>query len=108
MIARAWHGIVPEDLAEEYLDYVKRTGVPGLGSTPGNLGVMVFRRLEQGNAHFFLISFWESFEAISRFAGPDVELARYYPDDEKYLVELEPTVTHYEVVVGQELPEYSD
>jgi heme-degrading monooxygenase HmoA len=105
MIARAWHGMVPEALAEEYLDYVKRTGVPGLGSTPGNLGVMVFRRVEQGNAHFLLISFWESFEAISRFAGPDVERARYYPDDEKYLVELEPTVTHYELVVGQEILE---
>jgi heme-degrading monooxygenase HmoA len=105
MIARAWHGMVPEDLAEEFLDYVKRTGVPGLGSTAGNLGVMVFRRVEEGNVHFLLISFWESFEAISRFAGPDVELARYYPDDEKYLVELEPTVTHYELVVGQEILE---
>jgi heme-degrading monooxygenase HmoA len=103
MIARAWHGMVPEDLAEEYLDYVKRTGVPGLGSTPGNLGVMVFRRLEQGHAHFLLISFWQSFEAISRFAGSEVERARYYPDDEKYLIELEPTVTHYDLVVGQEI-----
>jgi heme-degrading monooxygenase HmoA len=95
--------MVPEDRAEEYLDYVKRTGVPGLGSTPGNLGVMVFRRVEKGNAHFLLISFWESFEAISTFAGPDVDQARYYPDDEQYLVELEPTVTHYELVVGQEI-----
>jgi heme-degrading monooxygenase HmoA len=105
MIARAWHGMVPEDQAEEYLDYVKRTGVPGLGSTPGNLGVMVFRRVEQGHAHFLLMSFWESYEAIARFAGPDIELARYYPEDEKYLIELEPTVTHYEVVVGEEILE---
>jgi heme-degrading monooxygenase HmoA len=105
MIARAWHGMVPEEQAEEYLEYVRKTGVPGLGSTPGNLGVMVLRRLEQENAHFLLISFWESYEAISRFAGPDIERARYYPEDEKYLVELEPTVTHYEVVVGQEILE---
>jgi heme-degrading monooxygenase HmoA len=97
--------MVPQDQAEEYLDYVKRTGVPGLGSTPGNLGVMVLRRVEQGHAHFLLISFWESFEAISRFAGPEVERARYYPDDEEYLIELEPTVTHYEVVVGQDILE---
>ena len=105
MIARVWHGIVPEGEAEEYLDYVNITGVPGLGSTPGNLEVMVFSRVEQGRVHFLLTSFWESYEAISNFAGPDIELARYYPDDEKYLIELEPRVTHHEVVVGQEILE---
>ena len=105
MLARTWHGMVPEDKAQEFLDYVNRTGVPGLSSTPGNLGVMVFRRVEQGNTHFLLMSFWESYDAISGFAGPDVELARYYPEDERYLIELEPKVTHYEVVVGQEMLE---
>ena len=103
MLARTWHGMVPEDKAQEFLDYVNRTGVPGLSSTPGNLGVMVFRRVEQGTAHFLLTSFWESRDAIARFAGPDIEKARYYPEDENYLIELEPTVTHYEVVVGQEM-----
>jgi len=33
------------------------------------------------------------------------EVARYYPEDEKYLIELEPKVTHYQVVVGQEILE---
>ena len=103
MIARVWHGVVLEDKAEEFLDYVKRTGVPGLSSTPGNLGVMVFRRVEHERVHVLLTSFWQSYEAISAFAGADIERARYYPDDEKYLVELEPNVTHYEVVVGQEI-----
>ena len=105
MIARVWHGMVPEDKAEEYLDYVKATGVPGLASTPGNLGVMVLRRVDQGRVHFLLTSFWESYEAISKYAGPDIEQAQYYPEDEKYLIEVERRVTHYEVVVGQELLE---
>ena len=106
MIARTWHGVTAEDQAEEFLEYVKRTGVPGLSSTPGNLGVMVFRRVEEGRAHFLLTSFWESYDAIATFAGPDIEQARYYPEDEKYLLELERTVTHYEVVVGQEILDY--
>jgi heme-degrading monooxygenase HmoA len=105
MIARVWHGVTPEDKAEEFLEYVKRTGLPGLGSTPGNLGVMVFRQSEHGKVHFLLTSFWESRDAIARFACPDIKQARYYPEDEKYLIELEPTVTHYEVVVGQEILE---
>jgi heme-degrading monooxygenase HmoA len=105
MIARIWHGATPEDKADEFLEYVKKTGVPGLSSTPGNLGVMVFRRAEQGQVHFLLTSFWESYDAIATFAGPQIEQARYYPEDEKYLLELEPTVTHYEVAVGQEILE---
>jgi len=105
MIARVWHGVTPEDQVEEFLEYVKRTGVPGLSSTPGNLGVMVFRRVEEGKAHFLLTSYWESYQAIEGFAGADIEQARYYPEDERYLIELEPTVTHYEVVVGQEILE---
>jgi heme-degrading monooxygenase HmoA len=103
MIARVWHGATLEDRAEEFLEYVKRTGVPGLSSTTGNLGVMVFRRVEGGIVHFVLTSLWESYEAIARFAGPDIEQARYYPEDERYLIELEPTVTHYEVVVGEDM-----
>jgi heme-degrading monooxygenase HmoA len=105
MIARIWHGVTLADKADEFLEYVKKTGVPGLSSTPGNLGVMVFRRAEQGQVHFLLTSFWESREAIASFAGADIEQARYYPDDEKYLIELEPAVTHYEVAVGQEILE---
>ncbi|MBM4449127.1 MAG: antibiotic biosynthesis monooxygenase [Chloroflexi bacterium] len=100
MIARMWHGMVPEALADEYQNYIHETGLPGLQSTPGNLGVIILRRSEKGRVHFLLISFWESFEAIARFAGPDIEKARYYPDDEKYLLELEPKVTHYQVIVG--------
>jgi len=103
MIARMWHGMTPEALGDEYLDYLNATGVPELKSTAGNLGVIVLRRTENGIAHFLLTSYWESRAAIVKFAGADIEKARYYPDDARYLLELEPTVAHYEVVVGQEV-----
>ncbi|MFZ0335191.1 MAG: hypothetical protein WAN10_18945 [Candidatus Acidiferrales bacterium] len=48
-------------------------------------------------AHFITLSFWESRDAIVAFAGADIELAKYYPEDKKYLVEFEPKVTHYEL-----------
>ena len=48
-------------------------------------------------AHFITLSFWESREAIAAFAGTDIEVAKYYPEDEKYLLEFEPTVAHYEL-----------
>jgi heme-degrading monooxygenase HmoA len=100
MIARTWHGVTPLSKADEYLDYLHRTGIPDLRATEGNQGVYVLRRLDGDQAHFLLISLWDSMAAIHKFAGPNVEKARYYPQDADYLLELEPKVTHYEVMAG--------
>jgi len=97
MIARLWHGAVPAERSDAYLGYLEKTGVPDSRATPGNRGVYVLRRLEGGTAHFLFVSLWESMDAIGAFAGSEVEKARYYPEDPDYLLELEPTVTHYEV-----------
>ncbi len=102
MIARAWHGAVPEAKAEEYQEYLMKTGVPDLQNTPGNRGVYVFRRIEEGAAHFQLVSLWDSLDSIRAFAGDPVDAARYYPEDKQFLLELEPNVTHYDVLVKPE------
>jgi heme-degrading monooxygenase HmoA len=100
MIVRIWHGVTAAESSEEYRDYLSATGVPDYRATEGNLGVYVLRRLEGERAHFLTVSFWESIEAIEAFAGSDPERARYYPRDEEYLLDFEPTVEHYEVLVG--------
>ncbi len=99
MIARYWHGATPASKADEYVGYLNRTGVPDLQNTVGNQGVYVLRRIEGDVAHFLLISLWETEEVIAQFAGDDLEKARYYPQDSEFLLELEPRVTHYEVMV---------
>lgn len=98
MIARTWHGRVPAAKSEEYHAYLRRTGLADYAATEGNLGVMVFRRTEGEVTHFVLTTFWESVEAIRRFAGDDYERARYYPEDDEYLMEREPFVKHYDVL----------
>ena len=100
MIARLWHGAVPAEKAEEYMRYLEKTGLPDYRATPGNRGVYVLRRAEPSVAHFLLLTLWDSSEAIRAFAGDDMDRARYYPEDEEFLLELEPTVTHYEVAGG--------
>ncbi len=45
MIARSWHGAVPEAKADEYHEYLLKTGVPDLEGTLGNHGVYLFRRI---------------------------------------------------------------
>jgi hypothetical protein len=37
-------------------------------------------------------------EKVKAFAGPAPEKARYYPEDEEFLIGFEPSVKHYEVV----------
>lgn len=97
MIARMWHGAVPSEKAADYYDYLQRTGVTDYESTPGNRGVYILQREENGVTHFHILTFWESYDAIRAFAGDDYEKARYYPEDTAYLLELEPLVMHYEV-----------
>jgi heme-degrading monooxygenase HmoA len=101
MIARIWRGTTREEDAERYREYLDETGVKEARATPGNRGVLVMRRVEDGRAEFFFASFWESMEAIRGFAGDDVERAVYYPEDRRYLLELDPKVRHYEVVGGE-------
>lgn len=101
MIARIWTGVTPGIRADEYYGYIRRTGIPGLTQTPGNQGVYVFRQLNNNEAHFMMISFWDSFEAIKDFAGENISQARLYPDDNDFLIRYDSTVTHYEVLEFQ-------
>jgi heme-degrading monooxygenase HmoA len=100
VIARMWHGVTAAERADEYLDYLNETGVSDYRETEGNRGVYVLRRIERDRAHFLTVSFWGSIEEVKAFAGPDPEKARYYPEDERFLLEFEPQVKHYDVVIG--------
>ncbi len=97
MIARTWHGIVPEEKGDAYLQYVIETGVADYRSTQGFRGVRIMRRKEAGVEHFLVTSLWDSLNSIRAFAGDDIDRARYYPQDTEYLIELEPTVEHWQV-----------
>jgi heme-degrading monooxygenase HmoA len=98
MIARTWRGATKAEDAEVYLEYLNQTGFTEYRKTPGNQGVVGLRRIANGRAEFLLVSFWESEAAIRRFAGNDIDKAVYYPEDERFLVERDDHVSHYEVV----------
>ncbi len=97
MIARIWHGRTRAADAAAYRELLERLGLRDYRATPGNRGAWVLSRVEGDVAHFVTLSFWEGFDAIARFAGEDVDRARYYEEDKNYLLEFEPTVLHYEI-----------
>src|SRR5437870_2951855 len=98
MIARQWIGQTRESDAEVYSKYLEETGISEIRKTKGNKGVWLLRRLHDGKAEFIVLSMWESIDAIKEFAGTDYERARYYAEDKKFLLRLDPHVTHYEVL----------
>jgi len=98
MTARIWRGVVRRDDAEDYAGYIAETGFSAYGETAGNLGAWMLRRDDGERTEFLTFSLWESRDSIRAFAGDDIETAVYYPEDERYLIERDDTVRHYEVV----------
>ena len=98
MIARIWRGATKAEDADAYLEYVNETGLTQYRATPGNLGVLALRRVVDGRAELLLLTLWESEEAIRRFAGDDIGRAVFYPQDERFLVDKDDRVSHFDVV----------
>ncbi len=97
-IGRIWEGSTRAGDGEAYLAYLARTGFPGYRATPGNHGVLGFRRQDPRESHFLLLTLWESEEAIRAFAGPDLSRARFYPEDDRFLVRRGEVVRHLELI----------
>src|SRR5262249_53131996 len=97
VIARMWRGWTRREDADAYVDYLRRTGIAGYRATAGNSGAWILRRDEDERTEFVTLSFWDSLEAVAGFAGEDVEAAVFYPEDERFLVDRELFVSHYDV-----------
>jgi heme-degrading monooxygenase HmoA len=98
MIARIWRGVVRRDDAEAYADYIASTGMAEYRSTPGNKGAWMLRHDDGDRSEMITFSLWESRDSIRAFAGDDIDQAVFYPEDDRFLLERDLTVRHYEVV----------
>lgn len=95
MIARLWRGVAGTPAgADAYQRHVTVRVFPELKKIPGHQGAQVLRREQE----FLVITFWESMEAIRKFAGPDPERAVVEPEARAVLAEFDERVSHYEVV----------
>ena len=98
MIVRMWHGRVPTSKAQAYREFTTQRAIPDYQSVEGNLSIYILERSEGDITHFITLTFWQDMDSIKGFTGEDVERAKYYPEDQDFLLEFEPTVVHYEVV----------
>ena len=97
VIARTWRGWTRREDAEAYAAYIEETGIREYRATPGNRGAWILRRNDGERTEFVTLSFWDSLDAVKGFAGDDVERAVFYPGDDRFLVDREVTVRHWDV-----------
>ena len=98
-ILRRWTSRIRSCDEDAYSDYIRRTGLEDYRQTPGNMGAqMLLRPLGDGTTEVTTLSWWTSMEAIIAFAGPDPEIARYYPEDDRFLLEKPVSVEHHRIV----------
>lgn len=95
-VTRVWHGETRAVDADRYLCFLQEKGVLDYLKTPGILDVRIGRRIDGDRAHFWTISVWRDMKSIAAFAGCPTDRAKYYPEDEEFLLEKEPNVLHYE------------
>ena len=103
MIARIWHGAVPVEKSEAYLEKMRTVALPGYRDVEGNQGAWVMHRIEGDIAHFDMLSFWDDVDAIKRFAGEDYNISYYFEFDDDFLIEKEPHVRHCEMFAGSDM-----
>jgi len=97
MIGRIWRGWTRAADAEAYADYVAITGLAAYRATPGNRGAWILTRIDGDRAEILAVSLWDDLGAVRAFAGEDPERAVFYPEDDRFLVDRELTVTHWAV-----------
>ena len=102
IILRKWSSRIRSADREAYVDYVLKSGAEDYEKTPGNLGYHILTRdLGDGTSEITTLSWWDSMDSIRQFAGPEPQIARYYPEDDRFLLERPEKVEHHLVEKGR-------
>ena len=104
-ILREWRAEIRRAQSDEYVSYIRSTGLRDYRQTEGNLGALIaVREIDSERTEVVTLSLWSSWEAIRAFAGDPPDQARYYPKDDQYLLTRPKTVKHYEAYGELALP----
>lgn len=96
-IMREWRAEIRRPLRQAYVEYVTATGIAAYRRTPGNLGACIAcRDLDAERSEVVTLSWWTDLDAIKGFAGSDIDRARYFADDDRYLLTRPDNVLHYD------------
>jgi heme-degrading monooxygenase HmoA len=99
MIARVWSAQTTPAQAPAYASHLRDRVLPELRKLPGYAGAKLLGRALTDRVEVVVITFWQSAEAIRKFAGADAEAAVVAEEAAALLTQFDRRVRHYEVVV---------
>ena len=97
MIARHWRGWTTAANADAYEGFLKQHLFPQVRGIEGHRGVQLLRRDLPEESEFVVINYFDSIDAVKRFAGENYTVAVFEPEARKLLSRIEPEAHHYEV-----------
>jgi len=103
-VARQWRARATPAGADAYEEHFRSAVLPELERVEGWLGAQLLRRDDRDEVELVAITWFESLDAIRRFAGPDLERAVVAPEARRVLTSFEDRVRHYRIVAGPVVP----
>jgi len=102
MVARLWSARTTAQLSTAYADYFSQHVLPELRAVRGFVSAQVLTRpsADAAEVEILVTTVWESFEAISAFAGADREAAVVHPAAAALLTDYDRRVRHFNLAVS--------
>ncbi|MET1255122.1 hypothetical protein [Aliikangiella maris] len=100
MIIRKWTAPIPIHKREEYINYIMQTGFAEYNTTKDNQGAFLTLEERGDKLYVTTLTFWESVDPITCFAGENYQLTKYYKRDDEFLLEMPKYVEHQEMIYG--------
>jgi heme-degrading monooxygenase HmoA len=93
-IVRSWSARATREGADAYEVFFKTRLVPQLETIPGHRGALVLRRAAADLVEITVLTFWDSMDAIQRFAGETPNRAVVEDEARAVLVSFDELVRH--------------
>jgi heme-degrading monooxygenase HmoA len=101
MVVRMWKARSTANRVDDYINHATKIVFPRIHAIEGNRGEYLLRRNAKDGVELVVLTFWESMEAVRRFAGTDdPSKAVVEPEARAVLTSFDEYVTHYEVIHG--------
>jgi heme-degrading monooxygenase HmoA len=100
MIVRTWMAYAKPENARAYREHVSTTVLPRLQQVPGFLGLQLCQAQPRGDrVELFVITRWESLDAVKAFAGPKPDKAVIDAAAKAVLEDFDDVAFLYDVVL---------
>ncbi len=108
MIVRVWTAQTTAGQLPAYLEHLRGRVLPELKALEGYRGVTVLDRPLTDGIEVVVMTYWESMDAVRRFAGADVERAVVGKDAAAMLTRFDERVRHYVVALSDSVSPETD